>query len=279
MRVLVTGAGGQVGAEVVKCLGDHDVLAAAHDVLDLADRDQVDEVVSTFRPDAVVNAAAITNVDACERDPELAFAVNALGVRNLAVAADRLSAHVVHISTDYVFDGESTSPYDEWARVGPLSEYGRSKLGGEVEVAAHARSWATVRTSWVFGKRGSDLISWAFGAYERGELHGVLADSVSIPTYAPDLAELLAQFALERRPGLFHVTSGSEACSRHELITAALRTRGLDADNVAPITEIPDRPAGRPLYGALDNRAVRLGNLPALRPWRDALAEYVKEWS
>jgi dTDP-4-dehydrorhamnose reductase len=160
-----------------------------------------------------------------------------------------------------------------------LSEYGRSKLGGEVELAAHARSWATVRTSWVFGKRGSDLISWAFGAYERGELQGVLADSVSIPTYAPDLAELLAYFAVERRQGLFHVTSGSEACSRHELITVALRTRGLDADNVAPITEIPDRPARRPLYSALDNRALRLSNLPALRPWRDALAEYVKEWS
>jgi dTDP-4-dehydrorhamnose reductase len=279
VRVLVTGAGGQVGAEVVKCLGDHDVLGAAHDVLDLADREQVEEVVSTFRPDAVVNAAAITNVDACERDPELAFAVNALGVRNLAVAAERLSAHVVHISTDYVFDGESRTPYDEWAAVAPLSEYGRSKLGGEVELAAHARSWATVRTSWVFGKRGSDLISWAFGAYERGELAGVLADSMSIPTYAPDLAELLAQFAVERRQGLFHVTSGSEACSRHELITVALRTRGLDADNVAPITEIPDRPARRPFYSALDNRALRLGHLPGLRPWRDALAEYVKEWS
>ena len=123
-----------------------------------------------------MNAAAMTNVDECERDPERAFAVNALGVRHLAVAAERAGAHVVHISTDYVFDGESTRPYDEWDAVAPLSEYGRSKLGGERELAAHARSWAIVRTSWVFGKRGTDLISWAFGAYERGELDGVLAD-------------------------------------------------------------------------------------------------------
>ena len=225
MRILVTGAGGQVGARVVEYLGAHDVLAAAHDVLDLADREQVEQVVATFGPEAVVNAAALTNVDECERDPERAFAVNALGVRNLAVAAERAGAHVVHISTDYVFDGESSRPYDEWDAVAPLSEYGRSKLGGERELMAHGQSWAIVRTSWVFGKRGSDLISWAFGAYERGELEGVLADSVSIPTYAPDLAELLAQFALQRREGLFHVTSGSEACTRHELITAALHPR------------------------------------------------------
>jgi dTDP-4-dehydrorhamnose reductase len=279
VRVLVAGAGGQVGARVAECLDDHEVLAAAHDGLDLADREQVDQVVGTFRPDAVVNAAAMTNVDACERDPERAFAVNALGVRNLAVAAERAGAHVVHISTDYVFDGDATDPYDEWAAVAPVSEYGRSKLGGEVELIAHASSWAIVRTSWVFGKRGSDLISWAFGAYERGELNGVLADSVSIPTYAPDLAELLAQFAVQLRQGLYHVTSGSEVCSRHELITAALQIRGLDADHVAPITEIPDRPARRPLYSAMDNRALRLGQLPGLRPWRDALGEYVKEWS
>jgi dTDP-4-dehydrorhamnose reductase len=279
VRVLVTGAGGQVGAHVVECLGAHDVFAASHDVLDLADRDQVEQLVATFGPEAVVNAAAMTNVDECERDPERAFAVNALGVRHLGVAAERVGAYVVHISTDYVFDGESTRPYDEWDAVAPLSEYGRSKLGGERELMAHVQSWAVVRTSWVFGKRGSDLISWAFGAYERGELEGVLADQISIPTYAPDLAELLAQFAVQRRGGVFHITSGSEACTRHELIVAALRNRGLDADNVAPITVIPDRPARRPLFSALDNRALRLGRLPGLRPWRDALADYVKDWS
>ncbi|MEX1008854.1 MAG: dTDP-4-dehydrorhamnose reductase [Acidimicrobiia bacterium] len=279
MRVLVTGAAGQVGARVVECLGAHDVLAAAHDVLDLADRDQVEQIVGTFAPEAVVNTAAMTNVDGCERDPERALAVNALGVRHLAVAAARAGAHVVHISTDYVFDGSRARPYDEWDDVGPISEYGRSKLAGERELEAHARSWAIIRTSWVFGKRGSDLISWAFGAYERGELEGVLADQVSIPTYAPDLAELLARFAVERREGLFHVTSGSEACTRHDLITDALRNRGLDADRVQPITVIPDRPAPRPAFSALDNRALRLAGLRGLRPWRDALAEYVKEWS
>jgi dTDP-4-dehydrorhamnose reductase len=279
VRILVTGAAGQVGARVAASLDGHEVLAAGHAELDLAQREQVEQVVADFAPDAIVNAAAITNVDTCELDPERAFAVNALGARWLAQAAARRGAHVVHVSTDYVFDGRATSPYDEWAAVHPISEYGRSKLGGEHEVARHATSWATVRTSWVFGKRGTDLVSWAFGAHDRGELQGVLADQVGIPTYAPDLAALLARFAVERRQGLFHATSGSEAVTRHELIVTALRDRGVDPSGVEPLDAGDlDRPAARPVYSALDNRALRLAGLPQLRPWRDAVAEYVGEW-
>jgi dTDP-4-dehydrorhamnose reductase len=279
VRILVTGAAGQVGARVVDALAGHDVLAAARDTVDLAQREQVEQVVAEFAPEAVVNAAAMTNVDGCERDPEQAFTVNALGPRTLAQAAARCGAHVVHVSTDYVFDGLATRPYDEWDAVNPISEYGRSKLGGEVEVARHAESWAIVRTSWVFGRRGTDLVSWAFGAFDRGELDGVLADQVSIPTYAPDLAVLLARFALQRRVGLFHATSGSEAVTRHELITAALRLRGVDPSAIAPLDGRDlDRPAARPPMSALDNRALRLAGLPGLRPWRDALTDYVKDW-
>ena len=256
----------------------HDVLAAARDVIDLSRREQVEAVVADFKPDVVVNAAAMTGVDACELDPELALAVNALGVRHLAQAAERVGAHVVHLSTDYVFDGASTRPYDEWDAVAPISEYGRSKLGGERELAAHARSWTVLRTSWVFGRRGHDLISWAFDTYDRGELNGVLADQVSIPTYAPDLAQLAARFALERRQGLFHTTSGDEAVSRHELVTSALRLRGIDPSDVKEIDASSlQRPATRPVFSALDNRALRLAGYPGLRPWRDALAEYVGE--
>ena len=279
MRILVTGAAGQVGARVVEALAGHDVLAATRDTLDRAQREQVEQVVAAFAPDAVVNAAAMTNVDGCERDPERAFAVNALGVRVLAQATARRGAHLVHVSTDYVFDGAATRPYDEWDAVHPISEYGRSKLGGELEVERHAGSWATVRTSWVFGRRGTDLVSWAFGAFDRGELDGVLADQVSVPTFAPDLAELLARFAVERRQGLFHVTSGSEAVTRHELIVTALRARGVDPSGVVGIEAADlDRPAARPPMSALDNRALRLAGLPGLRPWRDAVADYVKGW-
>jgi dTDP-4-dehydrorhamnose reductase len=280
VRILVTGAAGQVGARVVAALdGHHEVLGAARDTLDLADREQIEQVVAEFAPDAVVNAAAMTNVDGCERDPERAFAVNALGVRTLAQASARSGAHLVHVSTDYVFDGEATRPYDEWDAVRPISEYGRSKLGGELEVERHAATWAVVRTSWVFGKQGTDLLSWAFGAFDRGELEGVLADQIGIPTYAPDLAALLVRFAVERRQGLYHVTSGDEAVTRHDLIVHALRARGDDASGIVPLDAADlDRPAARPAMSALDNRALRLAGLPSLRPWRDAVTEYVEHW-
>ncbi len=279
MRVLVTGGAGQVGSRVAEHLPHHDVVVITRGELDITDRDAVEQVVGELAPDAIVNAAAMTNVDACERDPDAAFAVNALGVRWLALAAARVGAYVVHLSTDYVFDGAKAAPYDEWDAVNPLSEYGRSKLAGEREVEQHARSSAVVRTSGVFGARGSDLVSWAFGAYDRGELDGVLADQVGVPTYAPDLAALLARFVVERRQGLYHATSGSEATTRHELIAVALRARGVDADGVAPIATADfERPAARPPYSVLDNRALRLAGLPPLRAWRDAVTEYVKAW-
>ncbi len=280
MRILVTGAAGQVGARVVEALEGHDVLAASRAELDLADRDSIEAAVAEFGPQAVVNTAAMTNVDGCELDPERAFAVNALGVRWLTRAAERHGAHIVHVSTDYVFDGEAERPYDEWDAVNPVSEYGRSKLGGEREVIEHSSSWAVVRTSWVFGRQGTDLVSWAFDTYDKGELTGVLADQVSVPTYAPDLAELLARFATQRRAGMFHVTSGSEAVTRHELICTALRARGVDPSGIEPIDASQlVRPARRPPMSALDNRALRLAGLPGLRSWRDAVAEYVSRWS
>ena len=256
MRVLVTGGAGQVGALIAEQLPGHDVLTIGRADLDIADRDQVEQVVSTFAPHAIVNAAAMTDVDGCERDPERAFAVNALAVRWLAIAAARVDAHIVHISTDYVFDGAQRHPYDEWDAVHPLSEYGRSKLAGEREVAEHAGSWAVVRTSWVFGKRGSDLISWAFGAYDRDELDGVLADQVSVPTYAPDLAALLAEFAVERRRGLYHLTSGSEAgdAPRADLRRAArtrARRRRASRRSPPPTSSVPrgDRSSARSTTG------------------------------
>jgi dTDP-4-dehydrorhamnose reductase len=146
----------------------------------------------------------------------------------------------------------------------------------------HSSSWAVVRTSWVFGNRGTDLVSWAFDTFDKGELTGVLADQASIPTYAPDLAVLLASFATQRRAGMFHVTNGSEAVTRHGMICHALRARGVADDVVAAIAPIDAsqfvRPARRPLMSAMDNRALRLGGLPGLRPWRDAVTEYVQQW-
>ncbi|MGH9025553.1 MAG: dTDP-4-dehydrorhamnose reductase [Acidimicrobiia bacterium] len=275
VRTLVTGAGGQVGQAVGAALGSRELVAVTHADLDLADRDRVEQALDEIAPDAVINCGALTDVDRCEHDVDAAFAANALGVRNLAAAATRVGAHVVHISTDYVFDGRSTTPYDEWAPVAPLSEYGRSKLAGERELARHASSWTVVRAAWVFGRRGGDFVSWVLAAVGRGETPPVVDDQRSSPTYAPDLAATLVALAAARRPGIFHVTN-AETATRLELATAALSCRGLDPGSVKPVSFADlDRPAARPTYSVLDNRALRIAGLPALRSWRDALAEYL----
>jgi dTDP-4-dehydrorhamnose reductase len=280
-RVLVTGAGGQVGAATVDVLARtaaYDVLAADHAVLDLADRERVEQVVTTFVPDAVVNCAAVTNVDRCEREPELAFAANALGVRHLAVAATRVGAHVVHVSTDYVFDGEAGRPYDEWDAVNPLSTYARSKLGGEQELARHAPSWTIARTAWVFGRHGHDFVQLVLDALRDpdGPIRFV-DDQTGSPTYAPDLAEMLVRLALERRPGVFHVVNGGH-CTRYRLACDVAEMRGADPSVLRTVTTAElGRPARRPVFSALEPTALRLSGWPPLRHYRDALAEYVGE--
>jgi dTDP-4-dehydrorhamnose reductase len=279
MRTLVTGAGGQVGTAVVAALDGRDVVALDHGALDLAERDSVEKTLDAVTPQTVINCGALTDVDRCERDPDAAFAANAFGVRNLAAASERVGAHVVHISTDYVFDGRSERPYDEWDAAAPLSHYGRSKLGGERELACHASSWTVVRTAWVYGRRGGDFVSWVLDAVRRGETPPVVDDQTSSPTYAPDLAAMLVSLAAARRPGLFHVTN-SDVASRVDLATAALTEAGLDPENIKPVSTADlDRHATRPAFSALDNRALRLAGLPVPRSWRDALHEYLAGWS
>jgi dTDP-4-dehydrorhamnose reductase len=276
VRTLVTGAGGQVGQAVMTALAGREVMGFAHAELDLADRDAIEQVIGEVLPDAVINCGALTQVDRCEEDRDAAFAANAIGVRNLAVAAARVGAHVVHISTDYVFDGHATRMYDEWDAVAPIQEYGRSKLAGECELAQHASSWTVARTAWVFGRRGGDFVSFVLDAVARGETPPVLDDQTSSPTYAPDLAGALVALAVGRHQGVFHVTNSGTA-TRLDLAAATLAARGLDADSVKRVSTADlERPAARPLYSALDNRALRLSGLPGLRPWTEALAEYLE---
>ena len=273
MRLLVTGAGGQVGAEVAPHLVHHDVVALDRSRLDLADRDAVEQVLGTVLPDAVVNCAAYTDVDGCESDPDRAMRVNALGVRHLAVACARVGAHVVHVSTDYVFSGDKDGPYDEWDTPAPRSAYGRSKLGGEAEVARHAGSWALVRTSWVFGRRGRNFVDTIVGRAREGQPLRVVTDQRGCPTYAPDLAGVLARLAVERRVGIYHVTNEG-ACTWHELARAAVELAGLDPGAVGEMTTAElGRPAPRPANSVLAGTALAASGFKRLRPWREALAE------
>ena len=272
MRVFVTGAGGQVGSELAAHLGHHDTVAVDHGQLDVGDRHQVEQAVGSILPDAVVNCAAWTDVDGCESDPERAYRANALALRHLGVACARIGAHLVHVSTDYVFSGAKEGPYLEWDRPDPRSVYGHSKLAGELEVMAHARSWAIARTSWVFG-RGRNFVDTILARAREGAPLQVVTDQRGCPTYAADLAGVLALLATGRHQGLFHVTNRG-ACTWHELARATLELAGLDPAVVGETTSAAFvRPAPRPANSVLADTALAASGLPRLRPWREALAE------
>lgn len=276
-RFLVTGAGGQVGSVLVELLSEHDVLACGHGDLDIASRDAVEQVVAAYAPDVIINPAAITDVDGCEADPDLAYAVNALGVRWLAEAANFVGAHLVHVSTDYVFDGAAREPYREWDQPHPISVYGASKLGGEIECAQHATSWAIARTSWVYGERGSDFVSWLLDADAAGSLKGLVDDQTGSPTYSVDLARVLRDLAVRRAQGVFHAANAG-AATRLEQGIAALECAGRDASGVEGIASstLP-RPAARPVYSALVDSSLRRVGIEPMRHWRDALQAYLAD--
>ncbi|MGK2956864.1 MAG: dTDP-4-dehydrorhamnose reductase [Acidimicrobiales bacterium] len=276
MRVLITGASGQVGRELVEVFADHEVIAADRNLLDVTNRDQVFQVVTTTRPDAIVNAAAWTAVDACESDPERAFLVNALSTRFIGEAARLVAAHLCHISTDYVFDGTKSAPYVEWDEPNPQSIYGHSKLAGERELGPEA---TIVRTSWVCGRYGSNMVKTILRLAGEHDKLSFVNDQIGHPTFADDLATAIRRLVIDRRAGLFHVTNQGQ-CSWYEFAQAVLTASGADPLRVSPIATadlMPARPAPRPANSVLDNAAMRLSGLALLPHYNETLERLVKE--
>jgi dTDP-4-dehydrorhamnose reductase len=216
----------------------------------------------------------LTAVDLCESEVDAAFSVNAIGTRNIAEAAASVGAHMVYVSTDYVFDGTSSRPYREWDAPCPVSVYGASKLGGERE----CRPGSTiVRTSWLCGAHGNNIVRTALGLADgEGELRFV-DDQHGSPTFTADLAPAIVTLGLDRRPGIFHVTNRG-VTTWWGLVRAVLAEAGADPERVKPIrTANRNDPAPRPAYSVLDNMALRLSGLPALPDWQDGLARLVPE--
>ena len=282
MRFIVTGSNGQLGTELVSRLepSHHEVLGIDLDTCDITDRDAVLAAVTTYRPDAIIHGAAFTAVDLCETRPETAYAVNSLATRFIADAARRVGAHLVYVSTDYVFDGTKPTPYVEWDRPNPQSVYGRSKLGGELELDPAS---TIARTSWVCSAHGNNMVKTVLKlAAERDSLTFV-SDQVGNPTFAGDLAAKLIELAVSRVPGVHHVTN-SGSVSWYEFVREILIAGGHSPDKVTPQTTAEfaaGRPADappmapRPANSVLDNFALRASGLGELRDFRDALAEVV----
>ena len=278
MRVLVTGAGGQLGRDCVARFtsSGHEVVACDRAQLDTGDRDAVLSAVTTLRPAAIVHCAAWTAVDACEADPDRAFRDNALGPRWMYEAAKRVDAHLCHISTDYVFGGDKPAPYVEWDDPDPRSVYGRSKLAGEREVGPDA---TIVRTSWVCGVHGNNMVKTILRLAGQHDRLRFVADQRGHPTFTDDLAGAVYRLVIDRRAGVHHVTNQG-AVSWFEFAQEVLRAAGLDPNRVEPITTAeldPPRPAPRPANSVLDNAVLRLAGLPLLADFREPLRRMVTQ--
>ena len=291
LKVLVTGARGQLGRELLRSAaagktelgsipGIYDgcaVTEADIDELNITDIDAVSAFVSKHGPDIIFNCAAMTDVDACESDWQAAFTANALGPRNLAVAARETNATLMHISTDYVFSGDGVKPYCEWDLTEPKTVYGKSKLLGEQYVRNTHHKHFIVRTSWLYGYDGRNFVKTIVkAARERGFLK-VVDDQRGCPTHAGDLAHHMLKLAASREYGLYHCAGNGE-CSRYNFACEIVRLAGITCKTEPCTTEEFPRPAPRPSYSPLDNLALSCTVGDEMRPWRDALTGFFMNW-
>ena len=279
MRVLITGAGGQLGTELAAVCGaaGDTVVACSHADLDIGSRDLVLAAITSVQPDVVFHCAAWTAVDACESDPGRAVLLNGLAVRWVAEACHRAGAHLVHVSTDYVFDGTLERPYVEWDAPNPQSAYGRAKLVGEREALALGPSAAVVRTAWVCGQHGANMVRTVMRLAASQPALSFVDDQHGCPTFTADLAPLLRRVALDRRSGVIHATNQGPT-TWFGFAQAVVAAMGKDPAIVSPVSTAdlqPPRPAPRPANSVLDNAVLRAGGVPLLRDWHDPLGELV----
>jgi dTDP-4-dehydrorhamnose reductase len=274
MKVLVTGAGGMLGVDVVRAAEfvNHEVVALTRADLDIADAAAVRDAVDEHRPNAVVNCAAWTDVDAAESDEEAATALNADAAGAVAAAAAEVGASFVYPSTDYVFAGDAREPYVESDPVDPRTAYGRSKLAGEQAVAAANERHFIVRTAWLFGTGGRNFADTMLGRADGGVVL-VVRDQVGCPTYTGHLADGIVRLIDTEHYGIHHVAASGE-CSWYEFAVEIFRQAGSDTSVMSCTTDEYPRPAPRPAYSVLGTEI----DYPIVLPhWREGLASYLAE--
>src|SRR5215470_29443 len=269
MKILIAGAGGQLGRALQTILTGHEVIALTHAQLDITRFEDTRRSLAAHRPEIVINAAAYTNVDGAESDHTGAYRLNAVAPRNLAVATADQGAVLLHVSTDYVFDGLGARPYHEFDLTNPLSVYGKSKLAGEQAVTAHNPRHYIVRTSWLYHTEGENFPKAMLAQSRRNEVR-VVCDQYGSPTYAPHLAAAISRLIGTGAYGTYHL-AGNGAASRFEMTRKLFQLLGIGTvAHPAPTAEFP-RPAPRPRYSVLTT----IQNPEILLPlWEDGLAEF-----
>ncbi|NMO96719.1 dTDP-4-dehydrorhamnose reductase [Paenibacillus lemnae] len=283
MKVLVTGAGGQLGQDIVSAYvkSGHCVLACGRSELNITDSEQCHRVISSYQPDCIVHCAAYTNVDAAESDIKAAYRINAAGTRNVAVAAEETGAKLIYISTDYVFDGASEQPYYEYDNTNPQSVYGKSKRAGELLVQSLCSRWFVVRTSWVFGLHGTNFVKTMLKLGRDKSQLQVVNDQKGSPTYTVDLANFLLELSGTQQYGIYHA-SGSGSCTWYEFTQAILEEAQKHLNwpvtaRLEPCTtdEFP-RPAPRPKNSVMEHMSIRTNGFADFPHWREALRQFLQ---
>jgi len=278
MKILVTGASGMLGCDICALFSKHhDVTGIDKDVLDITSPGGTLNYVKSLKPAMIINCAAFTNVDGCETQKDEAYLVNALGARNLAIAANEINAPLVHYSTDYVFDGTSAVPYTEFDNVNPIGVYGKSKLAGEEYLKNFTNRFFIIRTQWLFGKNGPNFVKTILKRAAETGLLRVVNDQTGRPTYTKDLAVSTLSLIDNGGFGTYHITNAGTV-SWYEFTQQILKAANQTSVSLTPCTtdEFP-RPAKRPAYSPLDNYCIRLAGLPELRHFDGALNDYLND--
>ena len=284
-NIIVTGASGMLGTELVRLLRERggQVLEADAVIsrdgqvrLDITDSDAVAQLISRFRPRVVYNCAAFTDVDGAERKEELALKINGQGTGNLAKACRDNGAFFVHVSTDYVFDGNARQPYMPDSPTGPQTAYGRSKLAGEQQIQGIGGKWLIVRTSWLFGREGKNFVDSIVGLAKKNTILKVVDDQKGCPTYAPDLAHCLVDLAGKGLEGIYHFCNGP-SCSWYEMAQEAIQIAGIKCEVQPCVSSEYPRPAKRPSYSVLDCEKTYQELDWKVPGWQEAVRKHISQ--
>jgi dTDP-4-dehydrorhamnose reductase len=275
-KVLVTGGHGQLGTELTLMLQEKgfETFGLGHQDLDITDLDHVRKIFNELKPDVVCHTAAYTAVDKAETDRDGAFLVNAIGTRNIAIAAEEIGAKLVYVSTDYVFNGEKEGAYSEFDFPSPLGVYGQSKYAGEEFVHDFHSKFFITRTSWVYGQYGGNFVKTMLKLAETHDQLNVVNDQRGCPTYTRDLAEKIIELFQTDNYGVYHL-SNSGSCTWYEFSKAIFEIKGIDVKVNPCTTEEFPRPAKRPKNSEFEHTALKLNGFEKMNHWRDALAHYL----
>lgn len=275
MKVMIIGSEGMLGHDLVDVLSlEHDISTTTIWTLDITDINKTIETVRNINPDVVVHAAAFTDVDGSESKADLAYQVNAIGTRNVAVACRETDSALVYICTDYVFDGTKGSPYYEYDQTNPLSVYGKTKHLGEVYIRDLLDKFYIVRTSWLYGFHGPNFITTMLKLAETHDKISVVGDQIGSPTYTLDLAKAIAQLIEKPAYGIYHVTN-SDHCSWFEYAQLIFEIAGKKVELDPVTTEEFSSPAPRPKYSVLENYNWKMEGFDKIRSYKEALKDYM----